>query len=29
MVTTIVSGGLKAVLWGLAVAGFVSVLLGD
>src|SRR5258708_12939662 len=28
MVTTIVSGGLKAVLWGLAVAGFVSVLLG-
>jgi alpha-beta hydrolase superfamily lysophospholipase len=28
MVTTIVAGGLKAVLWGLAVAGFVSLLLG-
>jgi alpha-beta hydrolase superfamily lysophospholipase len=28
MVTTLVSGGLKAVFWGLAIAGFASLLLG-
>jgi alpha-beta hydrolase superfamily lysophospholipase len=28
MIATIVSGGLKAVLWGLAIAGFASLLVG-